>query len=119
MSNPPLGEVIPALHRILKPLGVPVVEQIPNPRPERFLRLEYAGGDSEGLLLERHRIIVHAWDKDAASTWRLARDARHLILTAAESDDLIHDAEATLPASLPHPDAPADRAVFYAQLTII
>ena len=33
MSDEPLGDVIPALTRILTPTGVPVSTIVPNPRP--------------------------------------------------------------------------------------
>lgn len=115
----PLGDVIPELTSILGPLGIPVVTLIPPKRPPELIRLAPAGGDGYGPWLARPIVTVEAWADTPQRARGVAQHARDLVLQAAESSSLIHDAEATWPVALPDPDTPAQRAVFTAQLVII
>uniref|UniRef100_A0AAU8B1D2 Tail completion protein n=1 Tax=Dulem virus 32 TaxID=3145750 RepID=A0AAU8B1D2_9CAUD len=119
MTAPLLGDVIPELIRILAPLGVPVVPLVPAKRPPELVRVTPAGGDAEGPWLARPIVTVEVWAGTPKRARYLAQQARDLILDAAETSDLIHDAEATMPVFLPDPDTPIQRAVFTTQLVII
>lgn len=119
MSNEMLGDIIPELTRILIPIGVPVVTLIPPKRPAELIRITPTGGDGNALWLARALVAVESWADTPRRSRDLAQQARALLLQAAETSNLIHDAEATWPAALPDPDTPTQRAVFTAQLTIL
>nr|DAX92005.1 MAG TPA: tail completion protein [Caudoviricetes sp.] len=119
MSDEPLGDVVPALTRVLTPTGVPVSTLIPNPRPASLIRLTPTGGSSDHTWLAHVMVTVEAWAPTPAAARALAAQARTLILGGAETDDLIHDAEATWPVAYDDPETPSHRATFTTTLTII
>ena len=117
MSDQQPGDVIPALTRILTPTGVPVSTLIPNPRPASLIRLTPTGGSSDHTWLAHVMVTVEAWAPTPAAARALA--ARALILAGAETDDLIHDAEATWPVAYDDPETPSHRATFTTTLTTL
>ena len=119
MNDEPLGDVIPALTRILTPTGVPVSTLIPNPRPASLIRLTPTRGSSDHTWLAHVMVPVEAWSPPPAPPRPQAAQARNLILAGAETDDLIHDAEATWPVAYDDPETPSHRATFTTTLTII
>lgn len=119
MNDEPLGDVIPALTRILTPTGVPVSTLIPNPRPASLIRLTPTGGSSDHTWLAHVMATVEAWAPTPAAARALAAQARTLILAGAEVDDLIHDAEATWPVAYDDPETPSHRATFTTTLTTL
>lgn len=119
MSDEPLGDVIPALTRILAPLGVPVSTLVPNPRPPSLVRLTPSGGSSGHTWLAHVMVVAECWAPTPAAARTLAGQTRALILAGAEIDALIHDAEATWPVAYDDPETPSHRATFTTTLTII
>ncbi|MDO5066215.1 MAG: hypothetical protein Q4D96_02900 [Propionibacteriaceae bacterium] len=115
-----IPDPIPEITALLAPTGVPVVTLIPPKQgPKELIRIAPAGGDGVGPWLAQVLVTVEAWADTPRRARELALHARTLLLTGAETNDLIHDAEATWPAALPDPDTPTQRAVFTAQLTIL
>ena len=119
MNVEPLGDVVPALTRILTPTGVPVSTLIPNPRPASLIRLTPTGGRSDHTWRAHVMVVVEAWAPTPAAARALAGQARALILAGAEVDDLIHDAEATWPVAYDDPETPSHRATFTTTLTTL
>lgn len=72
-----IGEMCSYLTGIV---GVPVVGQLPSPRPDRFVYLDRAGGDG-GLAYDEPLINVETWSGvSKADAYRLARQVRDHIL---------------------------------------
>ena len=59
----------------LQPLGVPVVNQVPNPRPTSFLRVRLVGGYRPVPTQHARTLQVEAWHVANANAARLAEEA--------------------------------------------
>ena len=76
MSTLRPGDVEGALIVLLRPvLGVHVSTRIPNPRPDRHVKVTRAGGNRANLVQERPLLIIECWGPDSVAAFDLAADA--------------------------------------------
>ncbi|MCC3333591.1 hypothetical protein [Nocardia abscessus] len=61
----------------------PVVAEVPDPRPDRFVRVVRIGGPRTNLITDTPRIVAECWDTSGAGAAELASVTRALIVAAA------------------------------------
>ena len=121
MSTLRPGDVEGALIALLRAaLGVHVSTRIPNPRPDRHVKVTRAGGNRANLVQERPLLIIECWGPDSVAAFDLAADAWSA-LDAANGTvvngvpiDLPRDSLAS-PINMPDPDTSSPRYQFTAQ----
>lgn len=59
--------------------GIPAVGEVPDPRPERFVRVLRAGGARDGLVVDDALLLVEAWAESDYESARLAAAARAVV----------------------------------------
>ena len=62
---------------------VPVQMDVPNPRPDRFVRLVRVGGTQSNLVTDRPRIVLECWDTLGIGASELACLVRALVSAPA------------------------------------
>lgn len=58
---------------------LPVQMEVPNPRPDRFVRLVRVGGTQSNLVTDRPRIVFECWDTLGVGAANLAGLVRALV----------------------------------------
>ncbi|WP_348245922.1 hypothetical protein, partial [Salmonella enterica] len=58
---------------------VPVVAEVPDPRPDRFVRVVRIGGPRANLITDTPRVVAECWDLSCAGAADLASVTRALI----------------------------------------
>lgn len=58
---------------------VPVVIEIPAPRPPRFVRVTRPGGSQSNLVTDRPRVVAECWDEIGTGAADLAKVVRALL----------------------------------------
>lgn len=86
---------------------IPVVKDIPDPRPARFVRVLRLGGPRRNLVVDQATLAVESWDDDPAGAMDLAQLVRGLLHAAegvTEDGTTIYTVdEFSGPAELPDP----------------
>lgn len=90
--------------------GVKASTQVPNPRPNEFVRVLLVGGFQETLVTDVPRLVVEAWGNSKSRAQGLAARCRSLIDAAARdgvmgSATLLRVNVVSRPANLPDPDS--------------
>lgn len=121
MDDEPLPDPIAELRGALQAaLGLPVSVETPQERPTKWVQLEPAGGEGDETWAARPRVILHCWAETNRDAYLLGQQARAAVINHARAaTGGVHDADASWPASQPHPDIPQPRSVCTAALTII
>ena len=122
MSTLRPGDVEGALIALLRAvLGVHVSTRIPNPRPDRHVKVTRAGGNRANLVQERPLLIIECWGPDSVAAFDLAADAWSA-LDAANGTvvngialDFPTNSLAS-PISMPDPDTSSPRYQFTCQV---
>ncbi|WP_159844916.1 hypothetical protein [Nocardia sp. CY41] len=57
--------------------------KVPNPLPQRLVRLVRAGGAQRNLVTDAPRVVFECWDGDEVAAAQLARTVRALLWAAA------------------------------------
>lgn len=94
--------------------SIPVVGLVPNPRPEKFIRVERLGGPRETRVSEAARIAVEAWAKKEDDAALLLNQARSWLFDV--EGNLFGADEYGGPVRLPDPTT--DMARYTASFTI-
>lgn len=93
-----------------------VVGAVPNPRPNKFVRVMRTGGPRINPVVDRPLITVEAWADDPDVAGQLARLSRGLIHamrgTVQGGVTCYRIDEAAGPADLPDPDSAQSRVTF-------
>lgn len=94
----------------------PVVKDVPNPRPSKFVRVMRTGGPRMNIAADRPQITIEAWHDDAEEAQDLAQLARGLIHamqgTTVGGVACYRIEEAGGPVDLPDPDSAQPRVTF-------
>ena len=119
MSTLRPGDVEGALIVLLRPvLGVHVSTRIPNPRPDRHVKVTRAGGNRANLVQERPLLIIECWAPDSVAAFNLAADAWQ-VLDGAEDATVngvtFGSMSLASPINQPDPDTTNPRYTFTAQ----
>ncbi|WP_166140845.1 hypothetical protein [Nocardioides ochotonae] len=103
-------------------LGVRVVTRVPNPRPDRFVRVVRVGGNRRNLVTDSAMVVVEAWAPDDVAASELARLARAYV--GALEGETVGGAftrrvtEVAGPQNLPDPTSATPRYVFTVALDL-
>lgn len=57
-------------------LTQPVATRVPNPRPERFVRVQRTGGPQQSVVVDGAQLTIECWDDDSPSAAATARIVR-------------------------------------------
>lgn len=98
-------------------LGVPVVVEVPNPRPARFVKVLRTGGDRRDLVTDNPLITIETWaaTKEAAADLAQLARAHVFAMRGTRPGDLTtvyRIADAGGPVSLPDPATGSPRYTF-------
>lgn len=89
--------------------------KVPNPRPNRFVRITAAGGGERAIVLSSRTVIFECWDTDDPAASALA-ELSYAIMRAAQWDAAVptirNVATVGAPASFPDPDTGTSRYQF-------
>ena len=103
-------------------VDVQVASQVPNPRPEQWVRVQRAGGTMRNRVVDEPLVIVEAWAPSDPRAYALAAAARAVIhelsrqVTAAgHIGDVVEVGGLT---NLPDPDSRNPRVTFTVQFPI-
>ncbi|MEU2740220.1 hypothetical protein ABZ656_33905 [Streptomyces sp. NPDC007095] len=97
-----------------------VVTRVPNPRPDRFIRIERVGGSRIDRVTDRPRLDIHCWALDEESAADLVKVARALAFAipgwrGAVAYDV---AEVGGPNTAPDPVSGQERASFAVEVSL-
>lgn len=115
----PVAEAL--LVSALSPLvGVPVSAEVPNPRPETFVRVERVGGTRRDVVTDLPMVVVECWaptKEDAASLARATHAHVHaLAQTEVDGSWIRAVADVGGPQSFPDPTSRSPRYQFTVQM---
>ena len=116
-------------------VDVQVASQVPNPRPEQWVRVQRAGGTMRNRVVDEPLVIVEAWAPSAPRAYALAAAARVVItpvIAELEVAAVIHELSRQVTAAghigdvvevggltnLPDPDSRNPRVTFTVQFPI-
>lgn len=104
--------VIGAVRSGLPSLAFPDVSvgrKIPNPRPNRFVRVLRTGGPRRAIVIDSAQMTVEAWSNDPAEAHDLAQAARAIVNSMAgtvQAGVIVANVdEFSGPADLPDPES--------------
>ena len=95
-----------------------VASKIPNPRPDRFIRVSGTGGSRSNIATDNPGFLVECWDVTDTAAFDLARITRAL-MDATDGIDIgmwIEDIATSVPVLYPDPDTNLPRYQFTAQV---
>jgi len=92
--------------------GTLVYSEVPEDRPETFIRVKRVGGLRNTVVTDRPRIDVHAWAATEEDAWDLMESARSHAMTLRRA------AEVGGPQDLPDPDSGTPRYAFAFEFTL-
>lgn len=100
-----------------------VASKVPNPRPNRLVRVSYGGGVRADLGHDAARVTFDSWDTDEVSAAALHRLTRAVMGSLTEGDVIGSDWVAQVkevgnPGLYPDPDTNLPRFQFTAELLI-
>lgn len=100
-----------------------VASKVPNPRPNRLVRVSYGGGVRADLVHDAARVTFDSWDVDEVSAAGLHRLTRAIMGSLIEGGDLSSGWTAQVkevgnPGLYPDPDTNLPRFQFTAELLI-
>lgn len=101
--------------------AVPVVSQVPNPRPAKFVRVSRTGGPEVFTrVMDGAQITVDCWAPDAGAAMNLAQLSRRLIKdmcgTVQSGVSVHYVSEFGGPQDLPDPVSETPRVTFTVQI---
>lgn len=104
----------------LEPLGVPIANRTPNPRPEAFVRVFQIGGHRINLVQHARTVRIEALSQTNHGAWQMAEEAASIV-SALEGRTVagasVHRVDLfTAPIDQPDPDTSQHRFHFSAQL---
>ncbi len=102
----PTTEVVRVLRAAFP--GVQVGTKVPNPRPNRFLRVTRAGGRRE-YGIDHMLLIVECWSRDEGQAERDALAVDDLLRGAGDLSRIISAWTGATIANFPDPDVPDHR----------
>lgn len=76
-------------------LGVPVRTRVPNPRPDRFIRVWRSGGAAQNRVMDVAQVTVTAWSADSVDASELAREAQSALLNDHSNMTLVRSVRET------------------------
>ncbi|WP_069164910.1 hypothetical protein [Nocardia altamirensis] len=98
-----------------------VATRIPNPRPDRLVRVTAAGGGDDRLVLSSRLVITECWDTSEPAAADLA-ELCHALLLAARRDpaepQIRHAVTVGAPVNHPDPDTRHPRYQFTISLDL-
>ena len=119
-----LDALITSLHTelaTLRLMPVAVTAKVPNPRPERLVRLTRVGGPATSRIVDTPLLLLEAWAPTEKETQELLNDARALVLrTGRHMPGLFvrRAAEVGGPSMDPDPDTDSPRWRCTVELTV-
>jgi hypothetical protein len=100
-------------------LDVPVVQMVPHPRPEKFVRLWRNGGPARNRIVDRPLITVEGWAADDREAARITENARGLLFACGGFIPTVRNVtEIAGPYFIPDPDSGIPRFRFTHQITV-
>ena len=101
---------------------MPVVVQVPNPRPDSFVQLIRTGGPRHDVVIDRAQITVQCWAPTTVAAAELAQTVRaHLgVIHQAEHQATVVYPPSELggPANLPDPTSGSARYSWSVQIPV-
>lgn len=112
-----------ALVAYLRPvLSVQVGTRVPASRPDRFVVLSRAGGQTSNLVQSEPRVLVECWGATDAEAWALVRDTWAAVADtdgrALTQGVWVARVELTEPVNYPDDATASPRYQFIATLTV-
>lgn len=99
-------------------LDADVATKVPNPRPDKFVRVTRAGGQGRNLVQSDPRLLIECWAPDSVSALNLARMAyAHLWAHYGSSSVWGGRASLTEPVNFPDSETKSPRYQFIATIT--
>lgn len=93
--------------------ALPVSTRVPNPRPDRFVRVSRTGGPRTGRTLDVAQLTIEVWDLDSVAAATEAATIRAVVYDAAGRSvggvQFARVEEASGPGNLPDPLSAHDR----------
>jgi hypothetical protein len=101
--------------------GAAVATKVPNPRPDRFVRVTAAGGSEPALVLTDRTVIFECWDLTSPDASHLAERSFAIMRASMRdhSEERIRNVKVVgLPVSNPDPDTSLSRYQFTLSITL-